>query len=357
MNQADTYRARLWGERDAGVDVLDNPFEELLAVVAEEPADEMLYLDFKSGCSLFPSGKLDRDAVKRILSKAVSAFANASGGVLVWGVRDWEKTPTKRPELEVFPAAQADELHRTLKRIHHGATQPPPPDVRHTLIPGGEKQKDCAYVATYVGKNEGPPLQVRYGKGEGRFYRRRSDGSSIMSCDEIGDMFGRRPQPRLELDLHYGSMGGTTDTTMEFFIRVGVRNDGRGLARYPSLFLGFERSDRYEPCQLPALRGQPQQVRPVLPQSHDHLHCYAGVGDAVIHPGTVLPFMKIRVLAHVERIKHSRHITRFMVPPLVLNAKIFAAGMPPKTVERTVDADEMKKALGPENVLPAAETE
>ncbi len=121
MGQAEDFRDRLWDETYG--------YRELASLVNENPRDEMLFLEFKSGKELFRSGSLDGNNVKGILSKAVSAFANASGGIIVWGVADWEKTRKKKPKLESFDLAQAEELCAFVKRVHLGATLPPPPDI------------------------------------------------------------------------------------------------------------------------------------------------------------------------------------------------------------------------------------
>lgn len=64
---------------------------------------EELFLDFKQAVSDGKSMRSLHPNDRRNLGKAISAFGNSEGGVLVWGVecsRDWSLATLPRPRLK-----------------------------------------------------------------------------------------------------------------------------------------------------------------------------------------------------------------------------------------------------------------
>lgn len=330
--EAEAIRTRLWGEKGSEGQKPGPAHKEVRALIDEYPGEEVYFLDFKSGVELFPNGSLDRDAVKAVLSKAVSAFGNTRGGVIVWGVTDWERNPKRRPKPEQFPVDQARILEEYLRRVQTSVTLPEPPDVRHRLIE--RPRGNLAFVATFVGRNEGPPLQARHGKAKGRYCRRRSDGSRMMTHDEIADMFGRRPHPDLELKLRVFRTHKSS-SVQHFRVQFGLTNEGRGIALYPALFVTWDPKGSYQ-CSLEVFEA----AKPGLPirkaRSRDFdLELVGGVSDP-IHHGTYLPVVDFTSSVNVAGLRAGM-VAEDAVQAFKYKVEIHCAEAPAKRREGMLD--------------------
>ncbi|MBQ8436441.1 MAG: ATP-binding protein [Alphaproteobacteria bacterium] len=157
---------------------------------------EELFLDFKQAVS---TGKnftsLHRDDRKN-LSKAISGFGNSEGGVIVWGVecsRDIEIGDVAKAKVKV------KNVHRFLSWLENaisGCTIPSHNKVRNHIVSCDENGD--GFVATYIPKCEIAPLMTTVGS---TIYIRSGSNNVPAPYAVIAGMFGRRPQPDVELDF------------------------------------------------------------------------------------------------------------------------------------------------------------
>lgn len=157
---------------------------------------EELFLDFKQAVSV---GKnfvtLHRDDRKN-LSKAISGFGNSEGGVIIWGVdcaRDNEIGDVAKAKVKV------KNVHRFLSWLENaisGCTIPSHNKVRNHII-SCDKNGD-GFIATYIPKSELAPLMSTT---NGAIYIRSGSNNVPAPYSVIAGMFGRYPQPNIELIL------------------------------------------------------------------------------------------------------------------------------------------------------------
>lgn len=155
---------------------------------------EELFLDFKQAVSV---GKnfvtLHRDDRKN-LAKAISGFGNSEGGVIIWGVecsRDIEVGDVAKAKVKV------KNVHRFLSWLENaisGCTIPSHNKVRNHIISVDENGD--GFVATYIPKCEIAPLMATTNGG---IYIRSGSNNVPAPYAVIAGMFGRRPQPNIEL--------------------------------------------------------------------------------------------------------------------------------------------------------------
>lgn len=155
---------------------------------------EELFLDFKQAVSV---GKnfvtLHRDDRKN-LAKAISGFGNSEGGVILWGVecsRDLEAGDVAQAKIKV------KNVHRFLSWLENaisGCTIPSHNKVRNHII-SCDKNGD-GFIATYIPKCEIAPLMSTT---NGAIYIRSGSNNVPAPYAVIAGMFGRRPQPNIEL--------------------------------------------------------------------------------------------------------------------------------------------------------------
>ena len=157
---------------------------------------EELFLDFKQAVSIGKNyTSLHRDDRKN-LAKAISGFGNSEGGVIVWGVecsRDIEIGDVAKAKVKV------KNVHRFLSWLENaisGCTIPSHNKVRNHIVSCDENGD--GFVATYIPKCEIAPLMTTVGS---TIYIRSGSNNVPAPYSVIAGMFGRRPQPNVELDF------------------------------------------------------------------------------------------------------------------------------------------------------------
>ncbi len=169
-----------------GEDALD---EFILNMQSEE-----LFLDFKQAVSTGKNNNTLHKDDRKNLAKAISGFGNSEGGVIIWGVvcsRDQEIGDVAKAKVKVR------NVHRFLSWLENaisGCTIPSHNKVRNHII-SADKNGD-GYVATYIPKSEITPLMTTVGS---TIYIRSGSNNVPAPYAVIAGMFGKRPQPNIEL--------------------------------------------------------------------------------------------------------------------------------------------------------------
>lgn len=155
---------------------------------------EELFLDFKQAVSV---GKnfttLHRDD-RRNLAKAISGFGNSEGGVVIWGVecsRDIEVGDVAKAKIKV------KNVHRFLSWLENaisGCTIPSHNKVRNHIVSCDENGD--GFIVTYIPRCEIAPLMTTTNSS---IYIRSGSNNVPAPYAVIAGMFGRRPQPNVEL--------------------------------------------------------------------------------------------------------------------------------------------------------------
>ena len=155
---------------------------------------EELFLDFKQAVSDGKNFKTLHKDDRRNLAKAISGFGNSEGGVIIWGVecaRDVEIGDVAQAKVKV------QNVHRFLSWLENaisGCTIPSHNGVRNHII---STDKDGnGYVATYIPKSEITPLMTT---SNSTIYIRSGSNNVPAPYAVIAGMFGKRPQPDIEL--------------------------------------------------------------------------------------------------------------------------------------------------------------
>lgn len=158
---------------------------------------EELFLDFKQAASDGKSMRSLHPNDRRNLAKAISAFGNSEGGVLVWGVecsRDLELGDVAKAKVKV------QNVHRFLSWLENaisGCTIPSHNKVRNHIISCDAEGN--GFLATYIPKSDIAPLMTTTGS---QIYIRSGSNNVPAPYAVIAGMFGKRPQPNIELVIN-----------------------------------------------------------------------------------------------------------------------------------------------------------
>jgi hypothetical protein len=269
--------------------------------VRDEQWQETLWLEFKANRPPGSPGRPDQNVTdvsgsmtrggRQYLAMALSGFANADGGVLVWGVSCRENQGIDAVD-DLRPIHGLRRFHSDLHSLTDQIVSPPVEGVQHELIelPG---QDDTGFVATHVPKDEAR-LHMAIATDQHCFYRRDRTGFRLMEEYEIAAGYARRPAPKLELVWEFQE-AGRSSTECQITVRLGIFNSGLALAHYPAL--AVYRAGAVEMDLTPGRFGghgcgltqrsavQRSRVIDGVPASADF---YAGGPDVTLYAGTTL---------------------------------------------------------------------
>ena len=193
---------------------------DLQALVAER-REEDLHLEFKQKVDS-RNGNLDL-IDKENFSVAMSAFANADGGILIFGIKTVKSADGIDRAKSRKPITGHDLLCGRLIDSILNTTQPVVDDVRIDTIAAGPT---AGYVKCLIPQSSKPPHRAM---SNNQYWRRASSGNRRMEHYELEDMFGRRLRPSLRLRLELKLRPGEDPHEELYFYML---NEGRGLGRH-----------------------------------------------------------------------------------------------------------------------------
>lgn len=174
--------------RDRGCSALD----ELL----DDREAESLFLDFKRSPNE-GSARLLAPEDNKNLSKAISGFANSSGGIVVWGVDCRRDNATGSEIAQKHPLLDASGFSTKLQGAISRTTIPPHSGVQVVFFdepgrtPGG-------YVVVLVPQSIIGPIRSVV---TNHYHLRAGSDFGIVPHDVLAGMFGKAPQPSAELNV------------------------------------------------------------------------------------------------------------------------------------------------------------
>lgn len=150
---------------------------------------ESISLDYKAADSLGPG-----DGKKSEITKDVSAMANSSGGLIIYGVKEY-KDPAKRhlPE-DIDPIDRMAYSKEWLDQIISNI-RPRIDGVIIYPVPIGFGGNNVVYVIDI------PQSSTAHQANDKRYYKRHNFMSIAMEDYEIRDVMGRSQYPKIELDF------------------------------------------------------------------------------------------------------------------------------------------------------------
>ncbi len=170
----------------------DWTLEDLKSLV-DNHADESVYVDFKS-CESFR----DLEKAKNEISKDVSAFANAGGGTIIYGILEDESRRAAFLEAGVDRTTVTREW---IDQVIHSRIHPKVEGVRINPIPSEDADR-FLYVISIPQSRRGP-----HQASDKKFYTRRNFLSEPMEEYEIRDVLTRERAPDLTVQFYFRRLG------------------------------------------------------------------------------------------------------------------------------------------------------
>ncbi len=116
----------------------------------------------------------------------VSAFANAEGGMIIFGVEENDETNTPQSVCGII-IDNEDELVRKIDNLTRDSISPRIPEIKYKIIALSDANKSILIIQ--IGQSYILPHRVTY-KGWDKFFVRDSKGKHPMDIDELRQSFG-----------------------------------------------------------------------------------------------------------------------------------------------------------------------
>jgi hypothetical protein len=190
--------------------------------------EENLHLEFKSA----DESRFDKRDNRKNLAAVLSGFANADGGICLWGIDARKDQDGVDVAQSIVPFPQVATALARLNELTASAVNPVVDGVRHkAMITTGQD----GVVATLVPPSDSGPHMARL--GEDRYFKRSGASFVKMEHFDIEDMFGRRAKPKLSLEYRVGPQGSHPSGAGHFLAVLSIVNSGRATAVGPFLSL------------------------------------------------------------------------------------------------------------------------
>ncbi len=217
----DVYQERL-DEPATGADraTMANRFDDWkeadLQRLIDEGVHERAGYDYKESDSLrpFPPGK-PWDKVIADVSKDVSAFANADGGTIIYGMDEKDLVPTR---IDGGFGSRDRANAEWLENIILSNIKPPPEELLVKPIPLADGNN--ALLA-----NVGRTLRGCQAN-DGRYYRRRNFRNEILEDWEIRELMNRAVDPVFEFEVGFRKMQRSTPEQHTYALTASLANVG-----------------------------------------------------------------------------------------------------------------------------------
>lgn len=263
---------------------------------------EELFLDFKQAVSTGKNGTSLHKDDRKNLAKGISGFGNSEGGVIVWGVecsRDYEIGDVAKAKVKV------KNVHRFLSWLENaisGCTIPSHNRVRNHIISVDENGD--GFVATYIPKSDLAPLMTTMGNN---IYIRSGSNNVPAPYSVIAGMFGKRPQPNIELIVADRSLEILDNADEDMVYPSSLNNPPEKYMRLSFTICGQNESnviarEMYLSCSCGSKGGEYNKVRFSNYNQMDSIPGIEGQLNLITRPDLRLPprgiirFAKITII-------------------------------------------------------------
>lgn len=181
--------------------------------------EESLSLDYKRAASLSKS-----DERKKIeVTKDVSSFANSGGGILVYGIAEFEDEPRKHLPERLDPIKRAEISKEWLDQVIQ-SIQPRVEGITIHPVTISETNNTVCYVV------EVPQSHTAHMARDHRYHKRHNFTTAQMEDYEVRDVMNRRTHPKIKASIFINRRAEWPKS--EGVILVKLENTGRVLANH-----------------------------------------------------------------------------------------------------------------------------
>lgn len=223
--------------------------EEKLKNLIKDEIEENLNLDYKAADAL---GKTD--SKKKEISKDVSALANSDGGIIIYGIAEYNDSNKSHLPERIDPILRKNFPKEWLEQIINTNIFPRIPNIKIIPIKINNSDDEVAYVI------EIPKSNTAHQANDKRYYKRFNFESIAMYDYEIKDILNRSHTPILTLEffieqesyeyqpsnyilgMPFRQENAKTEIRTDTDLIINAYNEGKILANYVNCFVDIPES-------------------------------------------------------------------------------------------------------------------
>lgn len=205
--------------------------------------EESNTLDYKAADALAMS-----DGKKNELSKDVSAFANSNGGIIIYGIKEFNDAPRKHKPESIDPINRIVISKEWIEQVISTKIQPKIEGIIITPVTVNDADNTVIYVVEIPRSNN-----AHQASGH-KYYKRYNFQSEAMEDYEIRDAMNRGQHPVIDLEFEiietsfinestpnpiFGAIEKTFEIIKDIKLKVFARNNGNVFANYVNYYLEY----------------------------------------------------------------------------------------------------------------------
>jgi len=189
--------------------------------------EENIHLDYKSAAALGTS-----EGKRKEIAKDISAFANSDGGIIIYGIREFQEEEKRHMPEKIDPVNRKEFTKEWLEQVISGNIAPKIQDLKITPVTIDDSDDKVVYVVEIKKGN------TAHQSKDKRYYKRYNFESQMMDDWEIKDIINRVSktqieillEPRIRRNILKDILGNTQDYSVDFQVRAF--NSGNKVAKY-----------------------------------------------------------------------------------------------------------------------------
>jgi len=193
----------------------------------DDGVEESLNLDYKAAEALGTS-----DGKKKEITKDVSAMANSAGGVIIYGIKEYDEDDKKHLPEKLTPIDRTQFSKEWLEQVIN-TIQPRIPEIKIHPINLNTGNNDVAYVV------EIPQSTTAHQARDKKYYKRFNFLSEPMEDYEIRDVMNRLTLPDVDVKFSYDKVYPDGAFHPDYRLNILVRNQGDLLVKHYRLHFSF----------------------------------------------------------------------------------------------------------------------
>lgn len=204
----------------------------------DNQVEENINLDYKAADALQKT-----DGKKKEISKDVSALANAAGGTIIYGVKEFAESAKRHLPEKIDPLLRTDISKEWLEQVINTNIQPKVEGIIITPVTVDDSKGTVVYVV------EVPQSTTAHQAIDKKYYKRYNFESVPMEDYEIRDIMSRLKHPEVTLEFVLECKRSIVEFSPhkrlpqdEFTLRVAIRNKGKVVANYVNYYLELPES-------------------------------------------------------------------------------------------------------------------
>ena len=195
--------------------------------------EENMHLDYKSAASLSGS-----EGAKKEITKDVSAFANSDGGIIIYGIKEYdERSKSHLPE-RIDPVDGKKFSKEWLEQVINNIS-PRIDGLIITPVQCNHKEDNKVIYVVDI-----PKSNTAHQSKDNRYYKRYNFQSSVMYDWEVKDVINRYKQSRIDIvfkqTMPNGLLSKIFRDPSKISLDIYANNSGHKVVKYVECFISGE---------------------------------------------------------------------------------------------------------------------